>query len=190
MGDFVKGSQLEHLPEDIRNGVLLHRSIDSFTDRHALVMLLKQQCPKHLRRMSGVIIDIYFDHLLCLHWQKFSALAINDTLTEFYTSLANDGLVLSDRFHRVKQGLLSHQWLIDYQDRKGCLRAFHQIENRLNGRIQFAEQAGEYLVTNHASLEKAFLTFYPKLIQHVSVFAHKQSNRLLDSRSQHASGLE
>lgn len=36
LGDFVKGEINGELPTDITRGILLHRHIDSFTDRHPL----------------------------------------------------------------------------------------------------------------------------------------------------------
>ena len=36
IGDYVKGKKFENYSGDIRNGILLHRSIDNFTDNHLL----------------------------------------------------------------------------------------------------------------------------------------------------------
>jgi acyl carrier protein phosphodiesterase len=164
LGDFVKGSRLEHLPDDIRLGIQLHRSIDSFTDRHAQIVGLRELFPAALRRMSGIVIDIYFDHLLCLHWQSFTEQDLRKVLPLFYQEMDERSVAVAGRFLGVKQGLLTHQWLSDYVHRGSCLSAFHQIEKRLNFRIEFARQADQFLIAHHADFERTFLRFYPELI--------------------------
>lgn len=85
LGDFIKGSALDDLPLDLQHGVRLHRQIDTYTDTHPVVLALKQQFPKSIRRYSGIVLDIYFDHLLMQHWQQFSAIDVKNTpcLTSF-----------------------------------------------------------------------------------------------------------
>lgn len=167
MGDFIKGSQLQHLPDHIALGVRLHRQIDSFTDNHEIVQRLRQAFPRPLRRMSGVVIDIYFDHCLCRHWPTFSDTEIEDLLRQFYDELNEQELSIDGRFSQVKAGLLNHAWLINYQEFETCLRAFTSIENRLKGKISFAKDAEAFIVQNEETLENAFLDFYPELTEYV-----------------------
>jgi acyl carrier protein phosphodiesterase len=167
LGDFAKGSRLDHLPEDIQHGIRLHRSIDSYTDKHKKIITLREQFPASLRRMSGVVIDIYFDHMLCTHWSKFNDLSLNHTLAPFYYELQTRPVQVDDRFLAVKQGLLAHRWLKDYHHRESCIRAFYQIEKRLKGKVSFAQTAETFINQQHDAFEKTFLMFYPELIQYV-----------------------
>jgi len=169
MGDFVKGSDLEHLPDAIAQGVRLHRKIDSFTDSHPIIIQLRESFPASLRRMSGVVIDVYFDHLLCLHWSRVSEVELDTMLNLFYQELAAKHVVLASkktqlRFAAVKQGLLTHQWLQDYAQREHCIRAFFSIEKRLGNKISFAKQADIFLAQKHDDLQQAFIQFYPLLL--------------------------
>ena len=165
LGDFVKGSNLDHLPKHIAKGIRLHRKIDSFTDNHPLVIDLRQQFPSSLRRMSGVVIDIYFDHLLCRHWPVYSQTPLEEVLDIFYAQLLFHDLQISSRFSKVKQGLIDYKWLQDYQQLAACTRAFYQIEKRLQHKIQFADEAETFLHKNQPNFEKTFLEFYPLLVQ-------------------------
>jgi acyl carrier protein phosphodiesterase len=166
LGDFVKGSSFEHLPDHIQSGVRLHRAVDSFTDAHPIIQNLRTAFPTDLRRMSGVIIDIYFDHLLCTHWQRFNSQALEVVLNAFYNEVADTNVPVEGRFVAVKQGLLNYRWLADYQHRDGCIRAYFQIEKRLNHKITFAEKANRFLLSHHDVFETAFLEFYPHVIEH------------------------
>ena len=80
LGDFVKGDLYswtrdghnETLPDVLLKGIRLHRSVDNYTDSHNTNQYLRALFPKPLRRMSGIILDVYFDHLLCQHWSRFN----------------------------------------------------------------------------------------------------------------------
>ncbi|WJG09256.1 ACP phosphodiesterase [Aliiglaciecola sp. LCG003] len=165
LGDFVKGSDLSYLPESIRHGVWMHRKIDSYTDRHRLVKQLKASFPPNIRRMAGVIIDIYFDFLLCKHWYRYCVTPLSHILDRFYQQLGQQPLALIGRYNAVRDSLLSKRWLAEYQSLEGCVRAFKQIEARLNYRIKFSEDARQYLTINGDHLEQQFLEFYPELLE-------------------------
>ncbi|TAG37301.1 MAG: DUF479 domain-containing protein, partial [Cytophagia bacterium] len=38
IGDFVKGQKWREYPEKVQEGILLHRFIDGYTDKHTLVL--------------------------------------------------------------------------------------------------------------------------------------------------------
>jgi acyl carrier protein phosphodiesterase len=137
LGDFVKGNDLSDFSSEIQQGIKLYRSIDTFTDSHEQVQYLKQQFPDTIRRMSGVVIGIYFDHLLCRHWHQFTDLSMDIVLPRFYTELSSHQLNVEGRFKAVEKGLLQHRWLADCVKRDSCMRAFNQIEKRLHNRIMF-----------------------------------------------------
>jgi acyl carrier protein phosphodiesterase len=166
LGDFVKGSDLSHFSSDIQQGIRLHRSIDTFTDSHDQISYLKRQFPRTIRRMSGVVIDVYFDHLLCRHWHRFTDHSIDIVLPKFYSELSSHRLKVDGRFKAVEKSLLQHRWLADYVERDSCIRAFYQIERRLQHRVTFAAEANQHLNNHHDVLEQTFFSFYPDLIKY------------------------
>ncbi|MFT2089416.1 ACP phosphodiesterase [Paraglaciecola sp. 2405UD69-4] len=166
LGDFVRGTQLDHLPAEIEKGIRLHRSVDSFTDAHPVVIHLKQQFNGKLRRMSGVIIDIYFDYLLMTKWNDFSTTSNEQLFTQFYKELEHFSVPISPAFHRQAQRLVEYRWLNQYSNPEACFQAFSSIESRLNNKIQFAEQAWCFLQQHHNLFARKFAEFYPSLIEH------------------------
>ena len=62
-GDFVKGKAMYNFPEKIQSGIQLHRSIDSYIDRHEDVRKLLKTLYPELPKVSNVAIDLFFDHL-------------------------------------------------------------------------------------------------------------------------------
>lgn len=114
LGDFIKGSQLQHLPFEIEQGIRLHRSIDVFTDSHPLVIELRRYFPRDIRRMAGVIIDIYFDYLLMQTWKRYSGTHFNTVFADFYQQLEQFSLPDNTHFQKVAEGIKKHQWLNEY----------------------------------------------------------------------------
>tara|TARA_R110000751_G_scaffold35564_1_gene87359 strand:- start:75410 stop:75958 length:549 start_codon:yes stop_codon:yes gene_type:complete len=166
LGDFVKGSQLQHLPPEIEKGIRLHRSIDVFTDSHPLISELRQNFPSDIRRMAGVIIDIYFDYLLMQSWDNYSSTHFNKVFTQFYQQLEQFSLADNLHFNKQAERLKTHQWLNKYIHRETCFHAFSSIQNRLKNKVLFAEQA-QYFVLKHSDLlESSFQQFYPECLEH------------------------
>lgn len=163
LGDFVKGSDLSSFSAQIQQGIELHRAIDSFTDNHPVTVNLRQRFPSEVRRMAGVIIDVYFDHLLCKHWQNYSSESQNKVLDGFYTELESTKLSVSTRFKRVKQGLIEYRWLAEYIEVDAVIRAYRSIEQRINSKITFADRAADLIIKRETELQSAFAQLYPEL---------------------------
>ena len=166
LGDFVKGKDFAQLPENLVKGILLHRKVDVFTDSHHLVKALKNQFPVSLRRISGVLLDVWFDHLLMRHNSTFSPCLETNVFPGFYQELQGwpHGSV---GFMRVRSSLLAEKWLQCYRSPEACLSAFLSIERRLAGRLMFAHAGYEFMVQHSENIESVFLEFYPELIKFV-----------------------
>ena len=166
LGDFIKGSQLQHLPFEIEQGIRLHRSIDVFTDSHPLVIELRRYFPRDIRRMAGVIIDIYFDYLLMQTWKRYSDTSFNTVFADFYQQLEKFSLPDNTHFQKVAKDIKKHQWLNEYINIETCFRAFVSIENRLKHKVVFAKKAQLFLLQYGDQLESSFQQFYPECLDH------------------------
>jgi acyl carrier protein phosphodiesterase len=166
LGDFVKGSQLTHLPFELEQGIRLHRSVDVFTDSHPLIIEAKQLFPRDIRRMAGVVLDIYFDYLLMSTWAQYSNTDFNSIFNEFYLQLEQFSLPKDPYFSKLAEHLIHHQWLNKYMQVETCLRAFLSIENRLKNKVIFANKAQLFLQQNSELLESRFHQFYPECLEH------------------------
>ncbi|MGJ8679197.1 ACP phosphodiesterase [Paraglaciecola sp.] len=166
LGDFVKGSDLTYLPEKIERGIRLHRSIDQYTDSHSQVCHLKQLFPNNIRRMAGVVIDIYFDYLLMQNWQKYSKQSYQQIFSAFYAELKTFSMSENRHFQQQSAHLLTYQWLHEYRHEETCFRAFSAIEQRLKGKIEFAAKAEDFLKQNREIFNHCFQQFYPELLAH------------------------
>ena len=72
MADSIRGHSYDVYPEEIQKGILLHRSIDSFTDMNPIYRQSKHRLHKKYGHYSGVIMDIFYDHFLAKNWSTYS----------------------------------------------------------------------------------------------------------------------
>ena len=164
------------LPDELRIGIELHRKIDSFTDSHQDVKELKSIFPRNIRRFSGIVIDVYFDHILCRHWHVFNDLEFANLMNRFYQELDIDAAFASERFDAVRGGLIKHKWLSNYYSVDTVLSALAQIEKRFKSKLSFAEESFAFVRTNQEEITKQFMAFYPKLI----LYCEKESEKLIN----------
>src|SRR5947209_4453083 len=86
LADVVKGRDRKVLPAGIRRGIASHQVIDAFTDYHPQVLACKEFVSPDYRPYAGILLDIYFDHVLAVHWPTYSEAALPAYLTEVYAS--------------------------------------------------------------------------------------------------------
>src|ERR1044072_1760539 len=74
IGDHVKGKlALEKFPERIRQGILLHRKIDQFTDEHPATTRATLLFREHYRLYAGAVMDSLYAHFLANDPKQFSS---------------------------------------------------------------------------------------------------------------------
>ncbi|MCP4470801.1 MAG: DUF479 domain-containing protein [Gammaproteobacteria bacterium] len=168
LGDFARGVDPAALPAPVRAGLLNHREVDRFTDSHPLVREMKQCFSRKRRRFAGIALDIYFDHLLIEHWQKFEQGALDEVITGFYQRMeAGQSMMPGENMRRVTRRMIEYDWFGSYRD----VDAIAESLDRVAGRVRFAndfDNAIEELQRNHNSICDGFLEFYPQLRRHVA----------------------
>ena len=65
IADHIRGYDWKAFPQQIQNGILLHRFIDEYTDNHPIVEQSKALMRNTFHKYTPVISDIYFDHFFC-----------------------------------------------------------------------------------------------------------------------------
>tara|TARA_R110002096_G_scaffold412940_1_gene613561 strand:+ start:340 stop:738 length:399 start_codon:yes stop_codon:yes gene_type:complete len=82
-GDFVKGKDISRYSEKIQAGIVLHRKIDHYIDHHPIVLELKHQLYSSLPKVTGIAIDLYFDHLLGKRWNNYCHISLEKYVENF-----------------------------------------------------------------------------------------------------------
>ena len=171
LGDFARGIDPDRLPRAVRAGLHNHRAVDRFTDSHPRVQAMKRVFSPRRRRFAGIALDIYFDHLLINHWERFERRDLDALIASFYRRMlgARD-LMPGENMRRVTRRMVDNDWFGSYRD----IGAVAESLDRVAARIRFEngfDNAIEDLLRNHDLICEGFLEFYPELRHHVESLA-------------------
>lgn len=164
-GDFIKGSHLEQLPEVIRNGILLHRSIDHFIDHHESVRQLLPYLRPELPRVAPIAIDIYFDHLLAKNWQHFHPQPLNNYLKVVYTHFDLKDTHYSIEYRNFLERLIHHNWIAHYP----TLDAVDRMSTNISKQLSFPNKLGNgktVFLTHEKVITEAFHEYMRSANEH------------------------
>ena len=143
MGDFVKGLLPAGLPPALASGVALHRAIDSFADRHPAFAASRARISATRRRVGGVLVDLFYDHLLARDWADYGAGSLDDYTAGLYATLQRYRGILPEPAEAVANRMQANDWLASYRDAAAVgraidLMAIHRLRrpNALTGGIE------------------------------------------------------
>ncbi len=166
IGDHIKGKTIHLLPAQIKNGVLLHRKIDAFTDQHPVVMQTKLRLRPEFHKYAPVIADIYYDHFLAVNWDRFSEISLHQYASEFYRLTDEYTHILPARTQNMLHYMITHNWLVSY----ATLEGIDKVLNGMSKRTSFnsgMEKAAIALQDNYQLYESEFHEFFAALEQFV-----------------------
>ncbi|MFA5678953.1 MAG: ACP phosphodiesterase [Pseudomonas sp.] len=165
LGDFVKGPMAGiALPESVRQGIWLHRSIHAFTDRHPLVAQSKARVTRERRRYAGIMVDMFYDHLLACHWGQFADQPLADFTAQMYQAVLAQQALMPDRARTVLVRMAHEDWLGSYVQLQNLHLALNNMARRLRpGNL--LPGAVDELERDYSGFEADFLAFMPEVIE-------------------------
>lgn len=166
IGDFVKGKQaLEKFEREIVQGIFLHRSIDAFTDTHPIVSQSKDRLRAKYRHYSGVIVDVFYDHLLAENWNQFHHEPLATFAEKAYDILNSSDTVLPSDAKHMLPYMIRGNWLLNYGTTEGINRALTGMSRRTPYESKMDEAVHD-LIRHKDDFKKEFDLFFPELQQH------------------------
>lgn len=166
VADFVTNSQIEKFPESVKKGVVLHRAIDSFTDNHPAILRCNARLRPTQKKYAPVVTDIFMDHMLSIHWDRYHALNLNDFAVHVYSTLENYLPVFPEKVQSLLPRMIQDDFLLS------CSNEF-----RLERTLLFLSRRAGFENNIHLSLQDLrsefdayqddFMTFIPDVINMV-----------------------
>ncbi|AXK73676.1 DUF479 domain-containing protein [Lysobacter sp. TY2-98] len=133
LGDFAFGSSgLDRFGEVERREILVHRRVDRFTDSHPDVVALRTHFADGRRRYAGIVLDVYFDHLLARDWSRWSDVTLDAFTRRAYAVLHERLDDLPPHLRAIAPRMASGDWLGNYRERASVDRAITRIAHRLS----------------------------------------------------------
>lgn len=177
LGDFVKGPIASiALPDPVRQGIWLHRSIDAFTDRHPLVARSKARVTGERRRYAGIMVDMFYDHLLAHHWEHFAEQTLAEFTGRMYQAVLTQQELMPERARRVLVRMAQEDWLSSYAELPNLHLALNNMARRLRPGNPLPGAVDE-LERHYQGFEADFMAFMPEVID----FADNQAAALREA---------
>ncbi len=156
LGDFISGtpdSMRATLPDELVDGIIMHRAIDAYTDTHPCFREGKLLLPTKRRRFSGIILDMFTDHFLARDWAHYSpTLSLSDFRQEIYTDLQAYWEYFPEQARNVATWMCEDDWFSRYLTPSGLERSLTGLSKRRKGFHPIAHSS-ENLVQHYPLFE-------------------------------------
>jgi acyl carrier protein phosphodiesterase len=173
MGDFVKGSLQDRFTPRVRDGVQLHRRIDSYAEQHPLFRQSRHRLAPEYGLYRGVMVDLFYDYFLVNSWQEWSAEPFDCFLART-RGVVEDNRALLPAAMQPLVAVIFDELLPSYGTIDGIGQAFIRMSRRVS-RPNPLQGCEAELSRHHQALQSDFCLFTPDLCR----FAADQ-NRLPD----------
>jgi acyl carrier protein phosphodiesterase len=171
MADGIRGKQFEHYPQEVQKGIILHRSIDTYTDSHDVFRQSTKRLHKKYHHYAGVIVDIIYDHFLAKNWTKYSDENLEHFINRFYKSLEENYPILSEKTQGLMPHMIQQNWLSSYQTVEGIHNILTQMDRRSKN-LSKMQYASEELKEFYSEFEQEFTLFFEDIKSHADQKLH------------------
>jgi acyl carrier protein phosphodiesterase len=169
IGDFVKGSAWKDYPEGVQKGILLHRTIDSFTDNHPASQQSKERIRPFAKRYAAPVTDVLYDHLLALNWEKYAAEPFDVFAEKTYRRLENRAAEMPEVLQKRLPQMLTGRFLHGYTQREGLEWVLDRFSRRMVGGMDSTGLANFFFAEIEV-FSQDFNLFFPDLEAEVKRF--------------------
>ncbi len=129
IGDFVKGRSYQVYPDIIQKGILLHREIDTYTDKNKITHEIKSFYKFSYRKYSGIISDMIIDHYLAKNWCQYSKISLDRYSKQFYFNLIKNYRYLPKKVKYFLPFMIQSNRLESYSRISGIQNALERMES-------------------------------------------------------------
>jgi acyl carrier protein phosphodiesterase len=166
IGDYVKGKKYLDYPEEIAQGILLHRQIDSFTDKHIQTKKAKEYFRDEFGLYSGIIVDLFYDHFLAKNWNDYSTILLRTFSKQTHAILLSNYKYLPSRVQAFLPFLIQNKRLESYATVNGIVQSL-KIMSNYSSVPSKSSIAKTILQDNYQYLDDNFRIFMQDIIEFV-----------------------
>lgn len=153
-------------PAELVRGIRMHRAVDRFTDSHVIFKEARRLLAPERRRFAGIIVDIFFDHYLCLHWEQYCEIPLETFIEDIYRALEENPGWRAGRLAKAFPMMRSENWLMTYSSIEGIGLTLKRVSSR-SPRIARIAGGADDLRRNYGAFEAHFHDFMPDLLAFV-----------------------
>jgi acyl carrier protein phosphodiesterase len=162
--DFLIGCDINLISKGVQSGIAMHQFVDQFTDSHALVKASKARIKGRFRLLSGVLVDVFYDHFLAKYFEQIANLSLEEFCEYIYETLAKNIAELPPGLQEFIPIMIRDNILFSYRNLEGVQTALNRINRRIKRKFS-VELAMLTLSDIYESIENDFRKFFPCLIE-------------------------
>lgn len=170
LGDFWRGGLDPAWPAALARGVRLHRRTDSYTDAHPAVAAARARFEPPLRRYAGILLDVWFDHVLARDFERHAGEPAGPRLARIHAALAHLPRGVPPAFVLFAQRTVAHRTLSRYADPDYVEAVYEHIARRLS-RDNPVAHAFPAVAALDAPISRAFEIVWPDVRALARAFA-------------------
>jgi len=170
VADAVKGNNIDTFREGVRNGIILHREIDRYTDHHPVFIRSTKRIKEEYGRYAGVVVDIYYDHFLAANWEKYDDTDLSEFAVSVYSLMLSNYKILPPKSRRILPYMVIHNWLVGYSRFKDLQWVFNGMSRRSRKYNSKMEGAVESLKNDYENFGQDFREFFPDMQKHAAAY--------------------
>lgn len=159
MGDFVKGPLKDDYPVSIRQGLQLHRKIDSFAQRNPDFQASRLRLSPGYGLYRGVLVDLFYDHFLAQEWDSWCEVPFSEYLSETRAIVDRHLPVMPPQLQDFVPVIFG-ELLPSYQNIAGISSALKRMSRRIKRPNPLGEGGAE-LVLHYEAIREDFKKFTP-----------------------------
>jgi len=163
IADHLRGNNFEHLSEEVKKGIYMHRKIDQFTDEHPAFKQSKRLFYDGFEKYSGVLVDIYFDHLLARDFISYSQKSLPDFASHVYGIYEKHKHVLPENSERFLSYVLSNNIYYAYSKIEGIEKVLFHLSHRINHGVMLNDSVLLFK-KNEIELQENFTIFMKDIV--------------------------
>lgn len=145
VGDWIKGTLPGALPDDLAKGVALHRAIDHFAESHPAFNCSRSRVSPARRRYAGVLVDVFYDHLLARNWAAIHQQPLDEYCAAVYALIRDRLNDLPASAQPALKLMAQENWLASYAQIEGIADVLARMSRRARQPNPLAHGEQEFL---------------------------------------------
>ena len=172
-GDFYKGrvNKIE-LPEELKEGIVLHRMIDGISDRNET--FLSDLLTEKFGIFKGIVSDMFIDHFLSQNFNRLFNENINNIEKKILYNISENQKVFPKNCVGTFKWINSEKVMSNYKNIDFLERAFYGIAQRV--------RKGEILKSAVQELKKDYKSFEERSINEFFYVKEESIKKFLENK--------
>lgn len=164
IADHIHGNNFENLSPGIIEGIKLHRKIDAFTDSHQKFKESKRFFYSGFEKYSGILVDIYFDHLLAKNYNNHTTVPLQEYCDNVYSIYSQNKNILPKSSQAFLNYVLQNNIYHAYSTTQGIEQVLFHLSHRINHPVKL-HHSMDLFNQNIEQLQNNFELFFKDAVK-------------------------